>query len=695
MDYPDFIELNKTKIVKLNDGTNIKDIKLYNFGNNKRYINPYIKPPHEYIKSWNKLAEDDYHRDCVRFLLRTQFYKLVERHLISEKILGDDHLDYCFKTGYTINNIINFVKYELNNYGSIYIYDPTGLVLIDKYIGYKQEALATIDGNINNTNISRRYCKTVIGIINGDHIDPITEPNVSNSISHGMPLLNIFSTPLKNETMTFELFDNPEKLACCDESYIEYDENGKEKNKNADIILFEETDTTYSDFDNSIIKYDDGRMEIILKMPPCKDVKELYYKTSKYHNVVITNPIFDGKDLIGFKHPITNQQFIKTSDFYERKKVCNKMYDEKGFEELVFKNQSWFQISILYFEYYDFGLFKGILSHHSETQRMLYIQHPISQCIGRHDDDQHLEDRHKKCGTNNKSTFDIVKSYSSVFLHSNECWIVPTSYDVFVEFDINNPKHTEIPYGEYILHSGSYGDERTKIKFNVNYYTFRSIRKLLKHGYIKFSDIKEIRIIKKVLPHNYFQNFVKTAYDNFGKIGKNIINTFAGGLHQITYKRRHGTYTDNQEVAVALTNLYTEHGFKAHLEPDLYDELYFISVMTETPNYHTGTAIWRQIQEEGIWQLHNMIKITLYKTPKAEVIAYNTDSATILNPNQDYLKKAIEDTQYKNNFNMIGEVKIEDTINHKMWNDKRKHVVKIEQTSKTAEKCSRKKKRIS
>ena len=51
-----------------------------------------------------------------------------------------------------------------------------------------------------------------------------------------MPLLNIFSTPLKNETMTFELFDNPEKLACCDESYIEYDENGKEKNKNADII---------------------------------------------------------------------------------------------------------------------------------------------------------------------------------------------------------------------------------------------------------------------------------------------------------------------------------------------------------------------------------------------------------------------------------------------------------------------------
>ena len=85
LDYPDFVELNKRKIVKLNDGTNIKDIKLYNFGNNKRYINPYIEQPNKYIKDWNKLAEDDYHRDCVRFLLRTQFYKLVERHLISEK----------------------------------------------------------------------------------------------------------------------------------------------------------------------------------------------------------------------------------------------------------------------------------------------------------------------------------------------------------------------------------------------------------------------------------------------------------------------------------------------------------------------------------------------------------------------------------------------------------------------------------
>jgi len=753
-DYPDFIELNKRKVIKLNGGTNIRDIKLYNFGENKRYVNPYIKQPHEYIKDWNKLAENEYNRECVRFLLRTQFYKLVERHLIPKQILSDDHFDRFFNNEYTINKTIEFVKTQLNNYGTIYIYDPSGQILIDKYIGYKQEATATIDNNITNTSISRRYCKTVIGIINGDHIDAITEPNVSNSISHGMPLCNIFSTPLRNEAMTFEIFDNPEQIACCNENHIEYNDDGTEKNKNVDVILFEENEhecnqtiTKYGvlsykddgtmiindnvgeiieinpkckilcyknngfvidDGDNTIeivyqyksnksnkndavlietvesietLKFDvkieikqniinkpftfqnnDGKITIEIKMPPCKDVKELYYKTSKHHNVVITNPIFDGTAMIGFKHPLTNQQFIKTSDFYERQKICNTMYQEKGFNDLAFKNQSWFQISVLLFEHYNLGSWNGILSHLSENQRDLYLQHPISQCIGRHDDDEHLKDTLQKSGTNNKFTFDIVKSFSSVLLNRTDDWIVPTQYDVFEEFDINNPQHVKIPYGEYILHTGSYGNPRTQLKFNANYYSFSTINKFLRYGYIQLKHIKSIRMVKKRLPNNYFRLFVETAYNKFGKSGKKIINTFVGGLHQITYKRRFGNYTDKQEVAIALTNEYTKHGLKSHLEPDLYEELYFITAMSETPNYHTGTAIWRQIQEDAIWQLHNVIELALYKTPKAEVIAYNTDSATILNPNSKYLKKAIENTQNKDDFNMIGDVKLEDTI---------------------------------
>ena len=64
------------------------------------------------------------------------------------------------------------------------------------------------------------------------------------------------------------------------------------KNKTVDIILFEETDTSYSNNDSIITEHDDGSITIEVNMPPCKDVKELYYKTSKYHNVIIASPIW-------------------------------------------------------------------------------------------------------------------------------------------------------------------------------------------------------------------------------------------------------------------------------------------------------------------------------------------------------------------------------------------------------------------
>ena len=129
-----------------------------------------------------------------------------------------------------------------------------------------------------------------------------------------MPLCNIFLPPSIDVRLTFELFDNPEKIACCDDNYIEYNENGIEKNKNADIILFEETNTyNVDDNDSEIVEDENGSITIHVKMNPIKDVKELFYKTSKYHNVIITNPIFDGTNLNGFIHPTRQQQFIKTT----------------------------------------------------------------------------------------------------------------------------------------------------------------------------------------------------------------------------------------------------------------------------------------------------------------------------------------------------------------------------------------------
>ena len=64
--------------------------------------------------------------------------------------------------------------------------------------------------------------------------------------------------------------------------------------------------------------------------------------------MIITNPIFDGTTMIGFKHPITNQQSIKTSDFYERQQICNTMYQEKGFNNFDFKISHGFKYMFYY-----------------------------------------------------------------------------------------------------------------------------------------------------------------------------------------------------------------------------------------------------------------------------------------------------------------------------------------------------------
>ena len=64
--------------------------------------------------------------------------------------------------------------------------------------------------------------------------------------------------------------------------------------------------------------------------------------------MIITNPSFDGTAMIGFKHPITNQQFIKASDFYERQKICKTMYQEKGLNNLDFKINHGFKYMCYY-----------------------------------------------------------------------------------------------------------------------------------------------------------------------------------------------------------------------------------------------------------------------------------------------------------------------------------------------------------
>ena len=77
-------------------------------------------------------------------------------------------------------------------------------------------------------------------------------------------------------------------------------------------------------------------------------------------------------------------------------------------------------------------------------------------------------------------------------------------------------------------------------------------------------------------------------------------------------------------------------------------------------NYHIGFCVLRQTQEDGIMKL--MAHMFSCMLPKSIIIAYNTDSFTIIHPRVEAITDARETTEHKDEFQNMGKLKIEDKI---------------------------------
>jgi len=196
-DYPDLIRLLQHKVIKTNTDIDINTIDLYNYGDNSKYNNIYIRPPDEYIIGWNKEAETLEYKQCVKFNLRCGFGKFIDK-LKNKDVLTDKYLDTFFinNGGFTIDNILLFVKNEFENMASIYILDPTGHVIVGSYINSKTKTTINIDGTETLKRIENTA--TTAFILNGDHVDLITEPNIIKSLASGS-IPNLFETNLNTD----------------------------------------------------------------------------------------------------------------------------------------------------------------------------------------------------------------------------------------------------------------------------------------------------------------------------------------------------------------------------------------------------------------------------------------------------------------------------------------------------------------
>jgi len=763
LDYPDFIELLQHKVIKTTADVDISSIYLYNYGDNSKYNNIYIRPPDEYIIGWNKEAEKLEYKQCVKFNLRCGFGKFIDK-LKNKDVFTDKYLDTFFinNGGFTIENILLFVKNELENMASIYILDPTGHVIVGSYINSKTKITINIDGTEQLKRIENTA--TTAFILNGKHVDLITEPNIIKSLASGS-IPNLFETNLNTDNLKHELFDHPEIIALqADFNDVlgenkDYTENGK--NTMADVVLLQdlEDEENQTEINQHVIKYgvlsykDDGTMminindnvgemieinpkykilsyknngvviddgentieivyqyksnksnkndavlietvesietlkfDVKIEIKPniinkpftiqnsdgtiemCEqkgitDIQELIELVKKHYKVIITNILVDRyKKIYGFVHPITKQIYIKTNDFYKRKAVCDKMYDELGYNELKFNNQSWLSIIKLKMKYYNLGDFNQLLSNMSEYDREINQKYPLIQKIGRCEDDNLLNLRMRNSGTNNVYTFDLVKSRASILYNriKDNYWAIGDAFDNYEIFDKNNIEHVQIPCGEYFLKEGDYGSEISQIKFNAGKYHDTTIKYLLEQEYITINDIIGIRICKKKLEGDYFKKLIIKLIEDHPECYKFMIVSLIGGLHQPNFKKNYGYFDDNLETAQAMTNYYNNNGFDAVLEPSLNDDLYYVLFQKSTPNFKTGSSIYRQIVEQEQINLDTNILQSMGKN--SVLYSWNTDGWTVKNPDKSFVKLCKANENITNEFDKLGTVKIEQYI---------------------------------
>ena len=76
-----------------------------------------------------------------------------------------------------------FVKNEFEILASVYNLDPTGHVIVGGYVNSKSKITIDVDGAETLERI--KTTATTALILNGNHVDLITEPNIIKSLANG------------------------------------------------------------------------------------------------------------------------------------------------------------------------------------------------------------------------------------------------------------------------------------------------------------------------------------------------------------------------------------------------------------------------------------------------------------------------------------------------------------------------------
>ena len=141
-----------------------------------------------------------------------------------------------------------------------------------------------------------------------------------------------------------------------------------------------------------------------------------------------------------------------------------------------------------------------------------------------------------------------------------------------------------------------------------------------------------------------------------------LVSTYFGQLNKLTFKKNNCLISRDDDYCQSMYNLYSQHGFNVQYINHIDHDMIVLLIQKNTPNYMTATPIWNQIIEDGKIRLNKHIDMTSRQSPKGIMLAVNTDSFTIKDMNEKLIEQATETTKHKNEQNMIGKLKLEDTM---------------------------------
>ena len=445
-------------------------------------------------------------------------------------------------------------------------------------------------------------------IVNNNHLYPVLDSNMKKSIA---------------QTGKITLSEYKFNVSYDDYQYIH--ENDEQIDSSKKVILFRE--------------YFDGKNQFTIQDRMKESMNKIDTKTGKQY--VIEQIKFNNGKITAYRDPISNQVVESTSDFLERKVIVDGLILKYGSHIVKFP-QSYTQIAKTIYNN-EFGTVKQLHSNLSEKIFDILDKNHIKPfCATLSDDIEQGDDGHG---------YDVSKSYASVLLTNEEPFPIFNLFDEIQEFT----KESRFVAGEFYISKAIKLCEG--MVYPCGWYPLNFVKFARSRKCITRSDITMYIPAKQFVQPEVFKSFVEHIYTTYDESdAKKIINFFIGDFGQKFVKSDSGCVTSSFDIACALLLQYEKDH---HISIDSLNDYHFVRVQSKEKKLITGLPIHRHIICGGII---NLVKLhDSIVSPESKVIAFNTDSIMIRNPNitdEFYEKKMVHSSD--NILSTIGKIRTEE-----------------------------------